>query len=154
MDGNESDSFEQALRLIGGIDKLNTTERSVVIKVGVFSHRAGNHTSVGVVKAITNSFTNAPRTYLVESDNYRGTGSERLEIWKELFSERMVPLNLSSDPNAKTVNIAGREMDLSNVLFKPNVFVDTHILRTFQRGSILKNLLGCVPDPKKAKFHK
>lgn len=154
MDGKESESFEQALRLIGGIDELNTTERSVAIKVGVFSHRAGNHTSVGVVEAITKSLTNAPRILLVESDNYRGTGSERLEIWRELFSERVVPFNLSSDTNLETVTIAGREMDLSGVLFKPNVFVNTHILRTFQRGSILKNLLGCVPDPKKAKFHK
>jgi hypothetical protein len=45
-------------------------------------------------------------------------------------------------------------MNLSHILFKPNVFVDTHILRTFGRGSILKNLFGCPPTPKKAKFHK
>ncbi|MFX0097026.1 MAG: DUF362 domain-containing protein [Candidatus Hodarchaeota archaeon] len=154
MDGNESESFEQALGLIGGIGKLNTAERSVAIKVGVFSHREDNHTSVGVLQAITNSFNNAPRIFLVESDNYRGTASERLEIWRELFSERVVPFNLSSDTNTKKVNIAGREMELSHVLFKPNVLVDTHILRTFQRGSILKNLLGCIRDPKKAKFHK
>ncbi|MFX1362946.1 MAG: DUF362 domain-containing protein [Promethearchaeota archaeon] len=154
MYGNESESFEQALRLIGGIDELDTSKRSVVVKVGVFSHRGDNHTSVGVVKAITNSLINAPRIYLVESDNYQGTGSERLEIWRELFSERVVPFNLSSDTNTKKVSIAGREMELSHVLFKPNVFVNTHILRTFRRGSVLKNLLGCVPDPRKAKFHK
>ena len=154
IDRKESESFEQALRLIGGIDKLNTTERNVVIKVGVFSHKTGNHTSVDVVGAIIKSLTNTPRILLVESDNYRGTGSERLEIWRELYSERVVPFNLSSDTITKTVTIAGRKMDLSNALFKPNVFVDTHILRNFQKGSILKNLLGCVSDPKKAKFHK
>jgi hypothetical protein len=32
--------------------------------------------------------------------------------------------------------------------------VDTHILRSFERGSILKNLFGCIPTPKKAKYHK
>ena len=84
IDGKESESFEQALHLIGGLDELNTVERSVVIKVGVFSHKVGNHTSVNVVEAITKSLTNAPKILLVESDNYRGTGSERLEIWREL----------------------------------------------------------------------
>lgn len=154
VDGNESESFSQALRLVGGIDDLNSTERSVAVKVGVFSHRADNHTSVAVVQSIVNSLTNAPKVFLVESDNYRGTGSERLEIWREVFSDRVVPFNLSSDTDTKKVRIAGTEMELSQVLFKPNVLVDTHILRTFQSGSILKNLLGCIPDPKKAKFHK
>jgi hypothetical protein len=45
-------------------------------------------------------------------------------------------------------------MNLSNTLFKPNVLISTHVLRSFERGSILKNLFGCVPSPKKAKYHK
>jgi len=43
---------------------------------------------------------------------------------------------------------------LSHILFKTNVFVKTHILRSLEKGSILKSLFGCVSDPKKAKFHK
>ncbi len=154
FDENVSQSFKQALRLIGGIDDLNTAKRSVVVKVGVFSHKAENHTSVSVVDAITSSFDNVPKIFLAESDNYRGTGSERLQIWRELFTERVVPFNLSDDTEARVVRLADQEMKLSHILFKPNILVNTHILRTFERGSILKNLFGCVPDPKKAKFHK
>jgi uncharacterized protein (DUF362 family) len=154
FDGNETESFKQALHLIGGIDDLNTAIRDVVIKVGVFSHRADNHTSVSVVDSIVNSFDKAPRILLAESDNYRGAGLERLQIWKELFCERIVPFNLSDESNARNVKIVGEEMNLSSVLFKPNVLVDTHILRSFERGSILKNLFGCIPTSKKMKYHK
>jgi uncharacterized protein (DUF362 family) len=154
FDENVAESFKQALHLIEGIDDLNTANRSVVVKVGVFSHKAENHTSVSVVNAIINSFNKAPKIFLAESDNYRGTGSERLQIWEDLFTERVVPFNLSDDTEAREVRLADREMKLSHILFKPYVFVNTHILRTFGRGSILKNLFGCVPDPKKAKFHK
>ena len=148
------ESLNQVLDLIGGIDDLNTAERSMVVKVGVFSHKAGNHTSVGVVDAIINSFDKAPKIFLAESDNYQGTASERLQIWKELFTERVVPFNLSDDSDTRRVRIASQEMDLSHILFKPNVLVDTHILRSFERGSILKNLFGCIPTSKRVKYHK
>ena len=154
FDENEAESLKEALRLIGGIDDLNTPKRTVVVKVGVFSHKAGNHTSFGFVDAIIGSFNKAPKVFIAESDNYRGTGLERLQIWKELFNERVIPVNLSDLTDARDVTLTGREMKLSNVLFKPNVLVNTHILRTFERGSILKNLFGCVPIRKKAKFHK
>jgi len=154
FDGNEAESFKQALDLIGGIDDLNTLKRVVVVKVGVFSHRANNHTSVSVVDAIVNGFDKAPKIFLTESDNYQGTGSERLQIWKELFTERIVPFNLSDDSDTRNVRLGDQEMKLSHVLFKPNVLVDTHILRSFERGSILKNLFGCIPTSKKAKYHK
>lgn len=155
-EGKESvaESYREALRLIGGIDELNTPERSVVVKVGVFSHKAENHSSVEVVDAIINNFSKAPQIFLTESDNYRGTGTERLQIWRELFNERVVPFNLSEDTNTKRVTLAGLEMELSHLLFKPSILVDTHVFRTYERGSILKNLFGCTPDPKKAKFHK
>ena len=45
-------------------------------------------------------------------------------------------------------------MVLSHMLFKPNVLVDTHILRSFESGSILKNLFGCILDSKRVKYHK
>jgi hypothetical protein len=91
---------------------------------------------------------------LTESDNYQGTALERLQIWKDLFTERIVPFSLSDDADNKKVTLAGQEMGLSHILFKPNILVSTHILRSFERGSILKNLFGCISTPKKAKFHK
>jgi uncharacterized protein (DUF362 family) len=147
-------SFEQALKLIGNIEDLNTTERVVTIKVGVFDHRAETHSTVSVVDAIINGFNKAPRIFLAESDNYRGKGLERLQIWKELFTERVVPFNLSDDTNTRKVKIADEEINFSHILFKPNVLVSTHVLRGFEKGSILKNLLGLIPDAKKARFHK
>ncbi len=150
----EAKSLRESLRLIGGIDDLNTSENAVVVKVGVFSHKADNHTSISFVKAIIESFNKAPKCFIAESDNYQGTGLERLQIWKELFSERVIPVNLSDLDDAQDVVLAGQKMKLSNLLFKPNILVNTHIMRTFERGSILKNLFGCLPIQKKAKFHK
>jgi len=65
LNGDVQESFNQALRLIG-IDDLNTAERSVVVKVGVFNHKGPrvNHPTVGVVGAIVNSFNKAPQIYL------------------------------------------------------------------------------------------
>ena len=40
---SEAKSLEEALRLMGGIDDLNTSEKAVVVKVGVFSHKARAH---------------------------------------------------------------------------------------------------------------
>jgi uncharacterized protein (DUF362 family) len=148
------EAFNHALELIGGIDDLNTAKRSVTIKVGVFDPKAGAHSTVNVVNAIINGFNKAPRIFLAESDNYKGKGSERLQIWKELFSERVVPFNLSDDASTRKVKIADEEICFSHILFKPNVFVSTHILREYEKGSILKNLLGLIPDRKKMRFHK
>jgi len=154
FNGDVQRSLKQALKLIGNIDDLNTKERSVVIKVGVFNHKAETHSTASVVDAIVNSFNQTPQIFLAESDNYKGTGTERLQIWKKLFTERVVPFNLSEDPNTRKVKIADEEIGFSHILFKPNVFVSTHVLRTFEKGSILKTLLGLIPDRKKARFHK
>ena len=154
FDGDKAKPLKQVLDLIGGIDDLNTGERSVVVKVGVFSHKAGNHSSVSLVDSIINSFDKAPKIFLAESDNYQGPASERLQIWKELFTERVVPFDLSNDPDTRSVRLADQEMNLSHILFKPNVLVDTHILRSFEKGSILKNLFGCIPTSKRVKYHK
>ena len=83
--GKNLGSFREALKQIGSIEDLNSPDRTVVIKVGVFNHKAQNHTSVEVLEAIIDSFTKAPKIYIVESDNYIGKGSERLQIWKQLF---------------------------------------------------------------------
>ncbi len=150
----EAAALQRALHLIGGISDLKTSRMPVVIKVGVFSHKADNHTSVPFVEAIAESFQRAPHVYLAESDNYQGTGLERLQLWKECFSEHVTPVNLSDQEATHEVTLAGQPMRLSTLLFKPNILVTTHILRTFERGSVLKNLFGCIPTRKKAKFHK
>lgn len=147
-------SFEQALKLIGGISDLNQKDRLITIKVGVFDPRTEHHASVDVVDAVINSFNKVPKIFLAESDNYRGTGTERLQKWKTLFSKRVVPFNLSEDKDTRQVKVADEKIGLSHILFKPNVFISTHIMRIYERGSILKNLLGLIPDRKKARFHK
>jgi uncharacterized protein (DUF362 family) len=153
LDQDAAGSLGQALALIGGINDLNTQKRNVVIKVGVFDPKAKHHSSVDVVDAIIKSFDKTRTIYLAESDNYRGTGSERLQIWKKLFSKRVVPFNLSEDKNTRPVKVIEERVRLSHILFKPNVLVSTHVLRTFERGSVLKNLFGLIPDKKKAKYH-
>ena len=150
----ERESFSKALHLIGGADDLDTQKRQLVVKVGIFSHAAENHTSVRMVDAIVSSFNNASKIFLVESDNYKGTGFERLRIYHELFTDRVTPFNLSQDSDTRKVRLTGEEMRLSHLLFKPNVLISTHILRQADVGSILKNLFGCIPTSKKAKYHK
>ena len=147
-------AMKKALKLIGKIDDLNTKDRQVAIKVGVFDPKSGGHTTVEVADAIAKSFSKAPHIFFVESDNYRGTGTERLQIWKDVFTKKVTPINLSEEKETRKVKVADEEIALSNILFKPNVFVSTHVVRKFERGSILKNLLGLIPDQKKARFHK
>lgn len=153
-EGDVQQAFQQALKLIGGIDDLNTKKRTVVIKPGVFHHKKKNHTTLDVLNAIINGFSKAPQVFVAESDNYKGTGSERLQIWKEAYTNRVVPFNLSEDTDTKKVKIADENIGLSQILFKPNVFVSTHVLRKTEYGSVLKNLMGLMPEPKKARFHK
>jgi len=151
---NVKESLAEALELISNIDDLNTEKRTVVIKVGVFNPKSEAHSTVDVVDAIIKSFNKAPEIFVAESDNYKGTGSERLQIWKSLFKKRVKPFNVSEDTDVKKVKIADEEIGFSHILFKPNVFVSTHIARGYEKGSILKNLLGLIPDRKKARFHK
>jgi len=103
--------------------------------------------------ALVQSFSNAPQILLAESDNYRGTGLERLQLWKEVFTNRVVPFNLSDDQNNHDTKIGNETIGLSHILFKPNIFVSIHALRRTEMGTILKNLLGLIPDSKKARFH-
>ncbi len=96
--------------MIGGINDLNTTKRRVTIKVGVFTTKRPHHSSVDVVRAIINSFDKAPEILLAESDNYQGAGSERLQIWKELFSDNVIPFNLSEDTETRQFRIGGENL--------------------------------------------
>ena len=154
-------SFDRAIKLVN-IKDLNSKDRAVVVKVGVFSKSGRQHTTVEVINALTNAFNKTSRIYLAESDNYSGPARKRLEIWNLAYSDRVVPFNLSTDKNTREVRVADEELQLSNMIFKPNVFVSTHVPRRIQgvfgdlflnKGSVLKNLLGLVPDREKARFH-
>lgn len=147
-------SFRQALKLIGGISDLNTSNREVLYKVGVFEPKQKAYTTVPVARAVVESFSKVPKIWLIESDNYRGTGTERLQIWKELFSDRVVPFNLSEDTKTQKVDITGEEMELSHLLFDNRVLISSHILRRYSKGSVIKNLFGLAPMRKKAVYHK
>jgi uncharacterized protein (DUF362 family) len=147
-------SFAEAVELIGGISDLNVFDREVLVKVGVFEPKQRQYTTIPVAKAIVDSFDMAPKLWFVESDNYRGTGFERLEIWRELYSNRVVPYNLSEDTEMQTMTIAEEEMELSHLLLENRVLVSTHTLRFYERGSVMKNLFGFLPMVKKARFHK
>jgi hypothetical protein len=146
----------RAVDLVGRFDEAQMRETPIVVKVGVFNHKARrpNHPTVGVVRGITHAFHEAKTIYLAESDNYKGSGTERLQLWKDLFSDQVVPFNLSDDPDTRQVEIAGETMGLSNLLFRPKIFVSTHALRRYKKGTILKNLFGLVPVRKKAVYHK
>jgi uncharacterized protein (DUF362 family) len=154
FDDKKNISLNRAFEMIGEIADLNQNKRSVIIKVGVFTTKIEHHSSVAVVRAIIDLFNKSPRIFVAESDNYKGTGADRLQVWKKLFTDNVVPFNLSQDTETKEVHIADENLQLSHILFKPNVFVSTHVLRNFERGSILKNLLGLVSDNKKGRFHK
>ncbi len=148
-------AMREAIELIGGITDLNAPNREVTIKVGVFDARSGQHSSPDVVQAIIDAFDLAPRIYLAESDTYNGKALDRLKTcYHELYSERVIPASLSDDPQARDCMIAGEEMSLGHLLFKPNVLISAHVLRTFKMGSILKNLFGCTPMVEKERFHK
>ncbi len=147
-------SFQQALILLGGIPDLNTPKREVLYKLGVFEPKQQAYTTLPVAQAIVDSFPKAPKIWLIESDNYRGTATERLQIWKDMFTDRVVPFNLSEDTETKTVEIAGEAMELSHLLFENRVLISSHTLRRYSRGSVIKNLFGLPPMRKKAVYHK
>ncbi|MGY5859150.1 MAG: DUF362 domain-containing protein [Candidatus Thorarchaeota archaeon] len=155
---HKGNSLAEALNLLGGIPKLNKPKRDVILKVGVYAPDSSHHTTVEVTGQIIKAFDKVRKIYLTESDSYKGTGDERLLIWKKLFSETVIPYNLSEDTDTRPVKINTEVMDLTldmpKKLFKPRVFVTTHVLRTMRKGSVLKNLFGLVPIVKKAIFHK
>lgn len=151
-----TEAFSQAVALLGGMAELNDPQREVTIKVGIFDPRSRHHASVEAVSAIVNAFDRSPRIYLAESDNYCGTAMDRIyACYKDCLSDRVVPFNLSDDPQAQWMPIAGEaQMAVSSVLLKPRVLISAHVLRSFVKGSVLKNLFGCTPTVQKAKYHK
>ncbi len=155
-------AMPKALKLIH-LNEFNKKEKSVVIKVGVFNPKIRHHSTVDMVDAIINIFHKNKRIYIVESDNYSGEALKRLQIWNDLYNYRVFPFSLSDDKNAREFKIADEKIAFSHILFKPNIFVSTHVPRRYENtgikdlmneGSILKNLLGLIPDAKKNRFHK
>ncbi|MFX1272698.1 MAG: DUF362 domain-containing protein, partial [Promethearchaeota archaeon] len=45
-------------------------------------------------------------------------------------------------------------IELAELVLKPRVFVNTHVMRNYEKGSILKNLFGLPPTRKKVQYHK
>ncbi len=148
----------EAIDLIGGIDDLNNASRDAVVKVGVFGINTPHHSTTNVVRSIVDAFSKSPKIYLAESDNYQGTAIDRLQIWKEIFTERVIPFDLSTDTETFQLPVENpiREivLELSKVILKPRAFISTHVLRSYHKGSILKNLFGLPPSSKKAQYHK
>jgi uncharacterized protein (DUF362 family) len=146
-------AFRRALDLIGGIDDLNSKGRVATIKVGIFDERNLNYPTIQIVRAVVESFSRSKEILLAESDNYQGKALERLRVWREIFSDRVIPFDLSHDSNVREALICGENVRFSHVLFKPNVLVSLHVLRKGTSGSIFKNLLGLIPDVGKDRFH-
>lgn len=148
-----SEAYQHALDLLGGIDDLNTKNRNITVKVGIYDQRNLNYPTEQVVRALINSFTNPHKLLLVESDNYQGKALERLQVWKDVFSDRVVPFDLSHDSQVREAEVCGEKIRFSHLLFKPNILVSLHVLRKGKAGSIFKNLLGLIPDKRKDRFH-
>jgi len=152
-DKGVSEAYRHALDLIGGIEDLNVEDRDVAIKVGIYDQRNLNYTTTETLRAVTDSFTRPRRIFLAESDNHQGKALDKLQVWRNVLSDRVIPFDLSHDTSTLAVSICGEKIKLSHVLFKPNVFVSLHVLRKGTAGSVFKNLLGLVPDTRKERFH-
>ena len=157
------DSYKQALDLIASIDDLIKPGRKVVVKVGIYNPETGMCTTVQTLNSIISSFNKAVEIRVIESDSGAGPGLQRLEIWKDCYNDTVIPFNLSDDKETRTVEVAGENVPLSHILFEPKLFISTHVPRRFENagdddllnlGSIIKNLLGLIPDKKKYRFHK
>jgi uncharacterized protein (DUF362 family) len=147
------DAYQRALGLIGGIDDLDSRGRDVTVKVGIYDARNLNHPSPQIVGTVASFFVRPHRVFLAESDNHMGKALDRLQAWKEVFSERVVPFDLSHDRDKREGLVCGEKIWFSHVLFKPNVLVSLHALRQSEMGCVLKNLLGLIPDTRKDRFH-
>ncbi len=152
-DHGTAEAYTQAVQLLGGLDALNTPTREVTIKVGIYDQRNQNYPTLPVVRAVADAFTRAPCIRVAESDNHNGLALDRLQVWRAVFSERVVPYSLSTDPQVREGIVCGETIRFSHVLCKPHVLVSLHVARQGTAGSIFKNLLGCIPDTRKERFH-
>lgn len=158
----DNDSFSNAISQIEGMDKLNSPEKRVVVKVGIYNPETGICTTVKTLQSIIDAFDKAPEILVTESDSGAGPGLERLEIWKECYNDCVVPFNLTDDKETQDVEIAGEMVPFPKIFSEPNTFVSTHVPRRYEQagledlmnmGFVIKNLLGMIPDTKKHRFH-
>lgn len=156
-------SLARAIDIIGGIDDLNTSQRKLVVKVGIYNTDTGICSTENTLNQIAKIFDNVPEILITESDSYAGPGLKRLEVWRDCYNDRVAPFSLSDDHETKIVEVAGENVPLSHILFESNTFISTHVPRRYEDagnedlmnlGSIIKNLLGLIPDKKKFRFHK
>lgn len=159
-------ALKESIKLIGGIDDLNSKEKDVTIKIGFYSLHAWNHPTFEVTKALVEAFNNARHVYLAESDNKpkgvfteSGPALERLQYFKDLYNERVTPFNLSQDKDVREAQILDEKVGLSHVLYEPYVRVGFHAFRPLRGpgqtlfGTITKNLLGIMPGENKVSYH-
>ncbi|MGY5880598.1 MAG: DUF362 domain-containing protein [Candidatus Thorarchaeota archaeon] len=158
----DNDSFSKAIHQIEGMNNLNSPEKKVIVKVGIYNPETGICTTAKTLQSIIDAFDNASEIRITESDSGAGPGLERLKIWKECFNDRVVPFNLSDDKETQNVEIAGEIVPFPRVFSEPNTFVSTHVPRRYEQagledlmnmGFVIKNLLGMIPDTKKHRFH-
>ena len=158
----DNDSFSSAIEQIEGMNKLNSPEKMVIVKVGIYNPETGICTTVKTLQSIIDAFNKASEIRITESDSGAGPGLKRLEIWKDCFNDRVVPFNLSDDKDTKDVEIAGESVPFPRIFSESNTFISTHVPRRFEEteredimnlGFITKNLLGMIPDTKKHIFH-
>jgi hypothetical protein len=145
------EAFQHAINLIGRTHYPDT--QNVTVKVGIYDKKNLNYPTVQVVNAVVDSFASLNKILIAESDNHNGKALERLQIWKEVFSDRVIPFDLSHDSETREVTVCGEQVHLSSSLFKPNILVSLHVLRRGKAGCIFKNLLGLIPDTRKERFH-
>lgn len=158
----KSVSLNQALDVLDCMSRLNKSSRDLIVKVGIYNPETGICTTVDTLNQIINSFDKVDKILISESDSSAGPGLERLEVWRDCYSDRAIPFNLSDDKDTKQSIIAGESVPLSHVFFEPNTFLSTHVLRRYKdsglkdmmnMGTVVKNLLGLIPDRRKNRFH-
>ncbi|MFW9843309.1 MAG: DUF362 domain-containing protein [Candidatus Thorarchaeota archaeon] len=158
----DNDSFSNATDQIESMSDMNSPEKMVIVKVGIYNPETGICTTIRTLQSIIDAFDKAPEIRITESDSGAGPGLERLEIWKECYDDRVVPFNLTDDKETQDVEIAGEMVPFPRIFSEPNTFVSTHVPRRYEQagledlmnmGFVIKNLLGMIPDTKKHRFH-
>lgn len=157
------DSLTDAFDHIEGMSDLNSPDKRVIVKVGIYNSETGICTTVKTLQSIIDSFDRASEIRVTESDSGAGPGLKRLELWNDCYNEKVVPFNLSDDKDTKDVEIAGESVPFPKIFSQPNTFISTHVPRRYEDagledlmnlGFVIKNLLGMIPDTKKHRFHK
>jgi len=157
-----NDSFSDSIKHIEGMNELNSPEKRVIVKVGIYNTNTGICTTPKTLQSIVEVFDRSSEILVTESDSGAGPGLERLQIWRECFNDRVVPYNLSDDKETREVVIAGETVLFPLIFSESNTFISTHVPRRYEEagledlmnlGFIIKNLLGMIPDTKKHRFH-